>query len=114
MENYLAVMDAFVQRLGTGKDVMHSGNSVGMVGGGETGVCGMFLGLVVEEGVFHSQSVGCKNMEKVIASNIASFNAIWSQYLFVFVAGTHANPCINVTAHYNLCVWVNGAEHGVK
>jgi hypothetical protein len=63
MENHLAVMDAFVQRLGTGKDVMHAGDSMGIVGGGKTGVCGIFLGPVVEEGVFHSQSVGCKNME---------------------------------------------------
>jgi hypothetical protein len=87
---------------------------MGMVGGGKTGVCGIFLGPVVEEDVFHSQSVGCKNMEKVITSNIALFNSIWSQDFFVFVTGTHSNPCINVTAHYNLCVWFNGAEHGVK
>ncbi len=100
-------MDAFVQRLETGKDVMHGGDSMGMVGGGKTSVCSIFLGPVVEEGVFHSQSAGCKNMEEVIASNIASFDAVWSQYFFVFVAGMHINPCINVTTHYNLCVWVN-------
>jgi hypothetical protein len=87
---------------------------MGMVGGGKTGVGGTFLGLVVEEGVFHLQSVCCKIMEKVIASNIVSFDAVWSQHFFVFVAGTHSNPCINVTAHYNLCVWVDGAEHGIK
>jgi hypothetical protein len=63
MENHLAVMDAFVQGLGTGKDVMHAGKSMGMVVGGKTGVCGIFLSLVVEEGVFYLQSVGCKNME---------------------------------------------------
>ncbi len=56
-------MDAFVQGLGTGKDVMHAGKSMGMVVGGKTGVCGIFLSLVVEEGVFYLQSVGCKNME---------------------------------------------------
>ncbi len=64
IENHSAVMDAFAQRLGTGKDVMHAGNSMGMVGGGKIGVRGTFLGPVVEEGVFH---VGCKNMEEVIA-----------------------------------------------
>jgi hypothetical protein len=69
-------MDAFVQRLGTGKDVMHAGNFMGMMGGGKIGVCGIFLRPVVEESVLHLQSVGCKNMEKVIASNIALFNAI--------------------------------------
>ncbi len=107
-------MDAFVQRLGTGKDVMYAGNSMGMVGGEKTGVCGIFLNPVVEEGIFYSQSVGCKNMEEFITSNIASYNDVWSQYFFVFIAGTHTNPFINVTAHYNLCVWVNGSEHGVK
>jgi hypothetical protein len=114
MENHSAVMDAFVQRLGTGKDVMHAGNSMGMMGGGKTGVRGIFLRPVVEESVLHLQSVGCKNMEKVTASNIASCNAIWTQYFFVFVVGTHINSCVNVTTHDNLCVWVNGAEHGVK
>jgi hypothetical protein len=114
MENHLAFMDAFVQRLGAGKDVMHARNSMGMMDGGKTGVCGIFLRPVVEESVLHLQIVDCKNMEKVIASNIASCNAMWTQYFFVFVAGTHTNPCINVTAQDNLCVWVNGAKHGVK
>ncbi len=92
---------------------MYAGNSMGMVGGGKTGVGGIFLGPVAEEGISHLQSVGCKNMEKVIASNIALLDAIWSQHFFVFVAGTHSNPCINITAP-NLCVWVDGAEHGIK
>jgi hypothetical protein len=99
MENHLAVVDAFVQGLGTGKDVMLGGNSMGMVSGGKTGVGGILLGPVVEEGVFHSQSVGSKNMEYVIASNIALFDAIWSQHFFVFITGMHSNPYINVTAH---------------
>jgi hypothetical protein len=66
-----------------------------MVGGGKTSVCGIFFRPVVEESVFHLQSVGCKSMEEVVASNIALCNAVWSQYFFVFAAGTHTNPTIN-------------------
>lgn len=37
MDNHIAVMVSLMKSCGAGKDVVHAWNSMGMVGGGETG-----------------------------------------------------------------------------
>jgi hypothetical protein len=91
---------------------MHAGYSLGVVGGGNTGVGGIFF--VMEECVFYVQCVGSKNMQEILSTDIASWNTVWSKSLFLFVAGAHTNSCIDVASHYNLCVGADGAEHGIK
>jgi hypothetical protein len=61
--------------MGTDKDVVHAGvYSMWVVGSGEAGVSSIFLRPMVEEGVLYLQSVGCKSVEEVFATNIASLS----------------------------------------
>ncbi len=60
------------------------------------------------------QGVGCENFEKVFTTNIMLLDAIWSQHLSLFITGADFDACIDVAAHHNLCVWVNGTEHIVE
>jgi hypothetical protein len=91
---------------------MHAGDSLGVVGGGNTGVGGIFF--LMEECVFYAQCVGSKNMQEILSVDIVLQNTIWSKSLFLFVAGAHTDSCIDVPSHYNLCVEADDAEHGIK
>jgi hypothetical protein len=114
MQDRGAILNLFVKGVGTGKDVMHAGKSVWVVGSGETGVSSILVRLVMKECVFYLQGVSSRNMEQVLATRIAPCNAVWSKCLLVLIAGAHANSCIYVTTHNNLCAGADDTNHRIK
>ncbi len=114
MEDHLAVVNLLMERCRAGKDVVHAWDSVGMVGGGEASIGSVFVVPMMEKSVLNTQGVGSNNLEKIFSLSIASRNIVWSKDLLLFVAGAHSNSCVDVTSHHDLCVWVDGAENGIK
>ncbi len=107
----MAVVNLLKERCRAGKDVVHAWDSVGMVGGGEASI---FVVPMMEKSVLDTQGVGSKNLEKIFSASIALHNTVWSKDCLLFVAGAHSNSCVDVASHHDLCVWVDGAENGIK
>jgi hypothetical protein len=106
----------FVEGIRAGKDVVHARNPARVMDGGKTSEGSIFFRLVMEEGVLYKQSMGGKNMEKVLPTGIAARNgnAMWAESFTVFVAGVHTYPHVDITTHHNLCIWADDTEYGVK
>jgi hypothetical protein len=114
MEDPLAVVNLLMERCGVGKDVVHAWDSMGMVGGGEASMGSVFVVQMTEKRVLNTQGVGSKNLEKIFSASIVLRNTVWSKDLLLFITGVHSNSCVDVASHHDLCVWVDGAENGIK
>ncbi len=91
--NRFTVMYLFVKGLQARKDIMHAWNAVGVKGGGNTGVSVIVLLCVNEKRVLDLHSIAAKDVDKVLATCIASCYAIWPEDLLMFVT----NPCADTS-----------------
>jgi hypothetical protein len=94
-----------MERCGAGKDVVHAWDFVGMVGGGEASIGSIFVVPMMEKSVLDTEGVFLREH-------------CFAQYRMdqgsPFVCRRHSNSLVDVASHHNLCVWVDGAENGIK
>ncbi len=86
----------FVKGLQAREDVMHAWNAIGVKGGGNTGVSDIVLLCVIEKRVLDLHSIAAKDVDKVLASCVASCYAIWPEDLLMFVTSPCADMSIDV------------------
>jgi hypothetical protein len=106
-------MYLLMEGLGACINVMHVGNTGRLVIHGEAHVGCVIIHLVLKGGVFYSQVVDGKDMKKVIAKDIDSLFPVQPQHLFLFFVIVCANACVYITTNYDLCVQVDGVQHGI-
>ena len=74
---------------------------------GNTGVSDIVLWCVIKKRVLNLHLVAAKDVDKVLATCVASCYAIWPKDLLMFVTSPCADTSIDVKACNNLCITIN-------
>jgi len=81
---------------------------------GNTGVSDIVLWCVIEKRVLDSHIIAAKDVDKVLATCVASCYAIWPEDLLTLVISPCADTSIDVGAYNNLCVQIDIREDRVE
>ena len=103
-----AVVNVFMKRLRTCKNIVHAWDSAWMMNRGDAGVRDVIVHSMVEKRVFNTQFVTGKNMKQIFTSGVTSRNTMRSKNLHMFLTSARTYSRVDVTANDNCRIHIYG------
>jgi hypothetical protein len=114
LKNHVAVSHLFVQGLRAHANIMHAWDSLGVEGGWDDRVDGIFFLVVLVGCVINTHLMSTKDVQEIFASFVAPVKSMWANHAGMLFTGPDTYAGIDIWANHNHCIGVDGVQHGVE